>query len=201
MSGALVDDRHVFEISADELRPRVAGALRRAFGDDVEEIEPGWWRARTTMQGIEHTITMRVLERGREAEVVVDVASRRPASTTATLAGVTVLTVLSWIATAALTFSDFRGHQDPTRLVAWIAGIAGSLGLTLFLRHYAATRQVNAMGALAPLDRFWKELESVEAGPRIARGYRIAPELAAAEEAEEAEAEAEAEEMETKGRA
>jgi hypothetical protein len=196
MTDAVVDDLHVFDLPAAELRPRVASALRRSFGGEVEELEPGRWRARTTRRGIAHTITVRVDERERQSVAHVDLESRRPPLTLAALVSLTALTVTAWVTTALLTFVDFRGSsEDAARIAAWVTGLVASLGLTAYLRHYAASRHPSAIGALAPLERFWHELEVVEAAPRLGRGYRIAPEIAdaaptSADAAVDAEAEA-----------
>ena len=178
MTDGLVADQHVFDLPAAELRPRVRKALANAFGGQVEEQEPACWRARTTRRGVAHTITVRIEEGGRRSAVHVDVESHRPPMTLAALAALTALTVSAWIGTALLTFVDFRGSQDPSRIVAWVVGLAASFGLTAYLRRYARSRHPSAIGALAPLDFFWHQLEVIEAAPRVAPGYRIAPEIA-----------------------
>jgi hypothetical protein len=174
----LVHDRRRFEIAPDELHGRLASAIGKAFAKPPEEVEPGVWRTTATSQGIAQDITVRLEDLGASSELLVEVSAHRRPETIALLASTTLAAIIAWLAAAALTFSDFRGPQDTTRILAWLVSLAASMGLTAYLIHLAKTRRVQATSALTPIDQLWRALEDLESAPRVGRGYRIAPEIA-----------------------
>ena len=194
MSTPLLTDRRTFELPSSDMRPRLEAAIARAFGSKCQEIEPGTWRVSTAERGVAQNVMVRVEEQGNQCAVSVEVDAHRRARAKAGLAATTSLTVFAWIAAAALTFSDFRGPQAG-RFLPWVVSLVMAFGLTALLLRLVQHRRVTALSAVDAIDRLWRELETLEAAPRIGRGYRIAPELAAPDDAD-AEALADAEQAE-----
>ena len=190
---ALLQDSRRYELGVAELRPRLGKAIERAFGGRAREDGDGWVLHRAR-RGVSHEVRIALHERGHESEVAISVAVEHTGSSRLALIGIFAVTLVTWIAAAALTFSDMRGAQDPGRVAAWFVALVAAFAMTGASGFLIKQTRVDATGALHPIEQLWAALDELEAAPKVTRGYRVAPELLkGAEEDVEAQAEAEAE--------
>jgi hypothetical protein len=159
---ALLTDRRRFQLSAEDLRRRVPGAMTTAFGRRALAAGHSEWTLRLRRSGLIHDVVVRVAEHGpNDTEVTTAVMVQRAWSGRLSLPSATIAMTVSWLAAAVFTFVDFHQsiYDSHWRVIPWVITIAMGLFFTAVVRHLAVTGRVNASGALAPMQGLWDALE------------------------------------------